>query len=119
MAYLEAIEQTMSHDGKIPAIALGAKHGNTCGAAVHENPVEAVKNMVTGDTRALFGGAILLSFPVTEEIMDALLHHGMPDGQKRLLDEIIAPSFDTDAIALAARKNGKCRFITNPHLVSG
>lgn len=51
--------------------------------------------------------------------MEALLHHGMPDGEKQLFDEIIAPSFDPKAIELVARKKGKCRFITNPHLKSG
>ena len=40
----------------VRGFAIGTKHGNPCGAAVHESPAEAIRQMVMGDPRAIFGG---------------------------------------------------------------
>jgi phosphoribosylaminoimidazolecarboxamide formyltransferase / IMP cyclohydrolase len=100
--------------GELPAIAIGTKHGNPCGAAVAETPVEATRAMVTGDRRAIFGGCVMLGFGVDEEVADALAHHG-GDG-RRLLDTVAAASFTDGAVELLARKAGKCRVLANPAL---
>lgn len=102
----------------VPLIALSVKHGNACGAAVGTNPEQVIQNMVMGDPLAIFGGLVMLNFPVTEKAAEELLRHGMPEGQRRLLDGIIAPSFDDGAVELLKRKGDKCRFIANPALAN-
>src|ERR1700754_781154 len=65
LAELDRELQTITHiaaafalAGGVPAIAVGTKHGNPCGAAVAPTPAEATRLMVTGDTRAIFGGCV-------------------------------------------------------------
>lgn len=101
--------------GTVPCIALGTKHGNPCGAAVHESPTEAIKAMVVGDTRAIFGGLVSVNFPIDEEEAELLLTYGQTSG-RRLLDAVIAPAFTPEAIALLVRKGDKCRFLANSAL---
>ena len=82
----------------VPCIALGTKHGNACGAAVGESPVEVVRTMVMGDPRAIFGGLVMLNFAVTQEVAAELLTYGVPEG-RRVLDAVTAPSFEPAAVA--------------------
>ncbi|MBU6389543.1 hypothetical protein KGQ71_03435 [Patescibacteria group bacterium] len=123
---LDRLLQTMTHlaaafdrnYGTVPAIALGAKHGNCCGAAVGEpKKTETVlKKMIDGDKRAIFGGLVMVNFPVDRQSAEILLSYGMPEGSRRLLDGIIAPSFADEAVELLRRKGDKCRFLANPAL---
>jgi phosphoribosylaminoimidazolecarboxamide formyltransferase / IMP cyclohydrolase len=99
----------------VPHIAIGTKHGNPCGAAVGTDPSKVLRDMVTGDTRAIFGGLVIVNFPLTESLADILLTHES-HGSRRLLDAVIAPSFDSAAVELLARKGDKCRFLENPAL---
>jgi phosphoribosylaminoimidazolecarboxamide formyltransferase / IMP cyclohydrolase len=101
----------------VPAIALGTKHGNACGAAVGATAREAIERMVVGDPRAIFGGCVLLTTPVDADAADALLSHGTGGG-RRLLDLVTAPSFTPEAVEALARKHGKCRLLANPALAS-
>ncbi|HTX46558.1 MAG TPA: hypothetical protein VMD48_09780 [Solirubrobacteraceae bacterium] len=98
----------------LPAIAIGTKHGNPCGAAISHAPVEATQRMLTGDTRAIFGGCVMLSFAVDEPVADALVNHA--SAGRRLLDTVAAASFTDEAMELLARKQGKCRVLANPAL---
>ena len=114
--------QTMTHIGagfeknfaKIPHIAIGAKHGNACGSGVDEKDIESVDKMLVGDLRAIFGGSVMLNFPVDEKIAEELINKYSPDGVRRLLDIVAAPSFTPEAIEILARKKGKCRILVNP-----
>ena len=126
---LERLLQTMTHvaatcevnSGEIPyvpLIALAVKHGNTCGAAIGSEAEKVVQNMVTGDPLAIFGGLVMLNFPVTESVAENLLSYGTNEGQRRLLDGIIAPCFDEKAIDMLRRKKDNCRFIANPALAN-
>ncbi len=101
----------------VPMIAVGVKHGNPCGAAVTDEPLEAIKKMLEGDLRAIFGGLVMVNFPVDEKLAEVLLTHKMDKG-RRLLDGIIAPSFTSGAIDLLKRKGDKCRFMVNPALLT-
>jgi phosphoribosylaminoimidazolecarboxamide formyltransferase/IMP cyclohydrolase len=101
--------------GKTPLIALGTKHGNPCGAAVGDDPIKVIRKMVMGDPRAIFGGLVMLNFPVDKKVAEELLTYGMKGGH-RLLDGISAPAFTRDAIKLMERKGDKCRFLANPAL---
>lgn len=101
----------------VPAIAVGTKHGNPCGAATGEDPAAVIRGMVTGDTRAIFGGLVMLNFALDEALAEELLSFAVPSG-RRLLDGICAPGFSDEAIQLLSRKGDKCRFLANPALGS-
>jgi phosphoribosylaminoimidazolecarboxamide formyltransferase/IMP cyclohydrolase len=124
LADVDRLLQTITHIaagfdtnfGKVPRIAVGVKHGNPCGAAVAEYPTDAIKKMLEGDLRAIFGGVVMLNFEVDEDLAEVLLTHKMPEGQRRLLDGIIAPSFTAAAIDMLKRKGDKCRFLVNKDL---
>lgn len=95
--------------GKVPAIAVGAKHGNACGAAQGENPEEVLKNMLAGDPLSIFGGLVMVNFPISDELSEILAG--------KMFDGIIAPSFSEGARDRLRRKGDKCRFIENPALL--
>jgi len=121
---LDRLLQTITHiaavfgvnRSKVPLIALAVKHGNTCGAAVGSSSVDVIQKMVSGDTRAIFGGVVMTSFRIDEAEASTLLTHLVPEGQRRLLDTIITPEFSDKAIEMLKRKGDKCRFLINPAL---
>ena len=122
---LDRLLQTVTHiaaafelnRGRAPLICVGVKHGNPCGAAVSsDKPAEAAHRMIMGDPLAIFGGLVMVNYPVTEEVAEALVGHGMPEGQRRVLDGIIAPAFDAGATGFFERKGDKCRLLSNPAL---
>lgn len=100
--------------GAVPCIALGVKHGNSCGAAIDPQFPGAIKKMVTGDPQALFGGVVMVNFPIDYLGAELLLHHQSEN--RRLWDGIIAPEFSKEAIDRLERVNGKCRLASNPAL---
>ncbi len=99
---------------QVPCIAIGTKHGNPCGAAVIGDTAKAIKDMVVGDKRAIFGGLVMTNFPVDDELAEALLSYESEG--RRILDAITAPSFSAGAVELLKRKGDKCRFLINPAL---
>ncbi len=101
--------------GSVPDIAIGVKHGNACGACCgNQSRGEILRLALTGDPLAIFGGLIMANFPITEDV--ALPLSAEMQSRHILLDGIVAPSFDPEAIALLRRKNDKCRFVVNPTL---
>ncbi|MDR3519418.1 MAG: hypothetical protein P4L63_00800 [Candidatus Pacebacteria bacterium] len=121
---VDRMMQTMTHIGagfeknfgKVPDIAIGAKHGNACGAAFAEEEINAIDNMLLGDLRAIFGGSVMLNFNVDEKIAEELIHKYAGAG-RRLLDIVAAPSFSAEAIEILSRKKGKCRILVNPNIL--
>jgi len=119
---IERLLQTMTHlatgwlknYGIVQCIAVGDKHGNPCGATIKSNEIDAVRDMVRGNDKSIFGGFVLVNFRVTREIAEAMAQ-AMPGG-RAMFDGVIAPYFDEDAIEVLARKKGKCRLMTNPAL---
>jgi len=103
--------------GTTPCIAVGDKHGNSCGAAVNCNEFSAVQDMIHGNVRAIFGGLVMVNFKITGAIAEAMAA-AMPNG-KALFDGVIAPHFDDEAIAVLARSKGKCRLMVNSALDVG
>jgi len=149
---LDRMMQTMTHIGAgfeknfppkadqplagVPCIAIGAKHGNACGAGVTSadafvrslgpslrsatpsqkhaaSALEAIEKMLLGDLRAIFGGLVMLNFEVDEKIAEELIHKYAGEN-KRLLDMVAAPSFSAEAVEILSRKKGKCRLLANP-----
>jgi phosphoribosylaminoimidazolecarboxamide formyltransferase/IMP cyclohydrolase len=101
----------------MPLAAVGVKHGNACGAAFGKYDGEVITNMIGGDTRAIFGGLVMMSFPIDALTARLLCQAHMSEG-RRLLDGVVAPSFTESAIDILARKGGKCRLIANPALLN-
>ncbi len=126
LADLDRLLQTTTHiaavydvnHGRVPYIAVAVKHGNPCGAAVGEDMIKVLQRTVMGDPRAIFGGVVMTNFPIGEAEAEVLLSHGMKGGKRRLLDGIIAPRFEDDAIRMLTRRGDRCRFIVNPALKS-
>lgn len=124
MTDLDRLLQTLTHIaagyernfGEVPPMAVGVKHGNACGAAVGETMVEAVQKMLEGDTRAIFGGVVMLNGTIDEPVADALMRYKMDDGASRLLDGVVGASVTDGALEILSRK--KLRIITNPALAN-
>lgn len=121
---LDRMLQTITHIAAVfelnrsyvPFIAIAVKHGNACGAGVGSSPIDAIKRMIAGDTRAIFGGAVITNFVIGEAVAWLLAQYKMPEGQRRLLDLIVAPEFNVKILKSLERKGGKCRLLANPAL---
>lgn len=100
--------------GNVPAIAVGVKHGNACGAGTGKTAVEAVKRMLEGDEIAIFGGVVMVNGAIDAEVATVLMNHHMPEGQNRLLDGVVGSSVTPEAMEILGR--AKLRIVTNPAL---
>ena len=117
---IDRLLQTVTHiaatfhknRGEVPMIAVGCKHGNPCGAAIGTDPKDVIHRMAIGDPLALFGGIVMTSFAMTSPLAETLL----TAGGKRVLDGVVAPSFDDGAAQVLRRKNDRCRLYQNPTL---
>jgi phosphoribosylaminoimidazolecarboxamide formyltransferase/IMP cyclohydrolase len=123
LAELDRQLQTITHmaaafDGteRSLSLALGTKHGNACGAAAAATPADAIRRMLDGDLRAIFGGCVMLGFAVGAEEAELLIGHAVEGRGRRLLDLVTAASFSDEAVELLARKHGKCRLLANAAL---
>jgi phosphoribosylaminoimidazolecarboxamide formyltransferase/IMP cyclohydrolase len=122
MTDIDRLLQTVTHAAAgfdqnyslIPAIAVGVKHGNACGAGEAGNPVEAVQKMLAGDTRAIFGGVIMLNAEIDKEVAETLMHYKMDGDRPRLLDGVIGSSVTDEALEILSRN--KLRVVVNPAL---
>jgi phosphoribosylaminoimidazolecarboxamide formyltransferase/IMP cyclohydrolase len=122
MTDIDRLLQTVTHAaagfdknfGLIPYIAVGVKHGNACGAAIGGSPVEAVQKMLTGDTRAIFGGVVMINDEINKEVAEALMHFAMEGDRPRLLDGVIGSSVTDEALEILSRN--KLRVVVNPAL---
>lgn len=100
--------------GKVPYIAVGVKHGNACGAGVADTAVAAVQKMLTGDTRAIFGGVVMVNAAIDKEVAETLMHYAMEGDRPRLLDGVVGASVSDEALELLSRN--KLRVVVNPAL---
>lgn len=122
---IDRLLQTITHiagvidknGANVPAIAVGVKHGNACGAGVDISPSEATKKMLEGDERAIFGGSVMLNFPVDKEIAEILRAYHIDKG-RRILDVVVAPDLTEEALDILKRKHGRLRLLTNPALAT-
>jgi phosphoribosylaminoimidazolecarboxamide formyltransferase / IMP cyclohydrolase len=123
-ADIDRLLQTMTHIAAgfdknglpVPHIALGAKHGNMCGAGIGRGNLRATQRMLSGDPIAIFGGSTMLNYAIDEAVTEELLYSGMDLGSKRLLDVVTAPSITAQVPYMLERKAGKLRILTNPAL---
>jgi phosphoribosylaminoimidazolecarboxamide formyltransferase/IMP cyclohydrolase len=122
MTDIDRLLQTVTHIAagfqnnfwNVPSIAVGVKHGNACGAAVGASSVEAVEKMLLGDTRAIFGGVVMINGVIDKPVAQALMRFGMEGSKPRLLDGVVGASVTKDALELLNRN--KLRVVVNPAL---
>ncbi|MFO0764727.1 MAG: hypothetical protein U0487_01640 [Patescibacteria group bacterium] len=86
------VDEVVAGNGNAPAIAVGVKHGNPCGASAGEDPAATAGKMMAGDPLAIFGGLVMSEFYRRRD------HRRIVCGQ--ILDGIIAPSFTESAVSL-------------------
>jgi phosphoribosylaminoimidazolecarboxamide formyltransferase / IMP cyclohydrolase len=119
---VDRLLQTMTHTAAVfdnpnageSHLAFGAKHGNCCGGAYAYNSVDAIKKMVTGNPLSIFGGSVMVNFPITDVEAIQLLSHAQEG--RRLLDVIVAPAVDHEALKVLRRAGGRCQILVNPEL---
>lgn len=136
MTDIDRLLQTVTHIaagfrrnfGAVPAIAVGVKHGNACGAGIvqaapapatplsSDTAVAAVQKMLLGDTRAIFGGVVMLNAAIDQPVAEALMHYAMDGDRPRLLDGVIGASVTPEALELLSRN--KLRVVVNPALAN-
>lgn len=122
MTDIDRLLQTVTHIaagfevnfGKVPLISVGVKHGNACGAGVADSAVEAVQKMLTGDTRAIFGGVVMINAAIDKDVTETLMHFAMDGDMNRLLDGVVGASVTDEALELLSRN--KLRVVINPAL---
>jgi len=104
-----------------PLVAVAVKHGNPCGASVGthpKRPAEILSDALLGAPVSVFGGVLMTNFPLTNKVVGEVLDGWGSDENrgKLMLDGIVAPAIEPEAIHLMSRKTGKCRFLVNPAL---
>ncbi len=100
------------HKEQFPFVAIGVKHGNPCGAAINsDDPAEALRRMLDGNLISIFGGSIITNFTITKELAEIILHYHC-DSKRRLIDIIIAPKIENDALEMLKRKKDACKIGT-------
>lgn len=122
MTDIDRLLQTVTHIaagfeqnfGSVPSIAVGVKHGNACGAAVAGSSVEVVQRMLEGDTRAIFGGVVMVNQQIDKKVAEALMHYAMDSDKPRILDGVIGSSVTDEALELLSRN--KLRVVVNTGL---
>ena len=86
------------HQGRVPRLAVGSKHGHVIGGCADwESAERAASGMLWSAPKAIWGGEVVVNFPVTEEVARTLISD--PDRACRegsaswMLDLVAAPSF--------------------------
>jgi phosphoribosylaminoimidazolecarboxamide formyltransferase/IMP cyclohydrolase len=97
-------------------IAIAMKHGNACGVGVANEPRIALTRMIEGDLLAILGAVVITNFPLDKLLCEYLINYKM-DGERRMLDCIIAPDVSNDSLEVLERKRDKCRVLINPALL--
>lgn len=105
--------------GRVPNLAVVAKHGNACGMAVDDDPGVCLDKALFGNPRAAWGGECVVNFPVDGVLGQKLLKSSERErclgDASWMLDIVAAPSFDDDAVELLG-KRGQQKLLVNPEL---
>ncbi len=84
------------------AAAVIVKHANPCGVAVGDDIATAYQQAFDADPLSAFGGIVALSQPVDRELAELIVANP-------LADVLIAPSYDSGAVALFAERRKNMR----------
>lgn len=135
---LDRLLQTMTHAvaalevnrvtswmGGRPQVVVAAKHGNACGAAYDIAAATAASHAMLGDARAVFGGAVMANFHITQEIAAVLVNGSIEKmtgkfipgkSGRRPLAFVAASGFDEKAVAVLRGKSDRITLMQNPEL---
>jgi AICAR transformylase/IMP cyclohydrolase PurH len=107
-------------DGKTPYIAIGAKHGIPVGAAVDwDSPETALQKMFWGDPKVIWGGEVIVNFPISGNWVDLLIadprRAELYGSEAWMLDLVAAPAYDEPSLARLSARKRRCVF-ANPAL---
>jgi phosphoribosylaminoimidazolecarboxamide formyltransferase/IMP cyclohydrolase len=86
--------------------AVVVKHANPCGAAVGDDIAETYRRAYDSDPQSAFGGIVAVNRPVNQALADALC--------ETFLEVVLAPGFDTDALASIQARKKNLRLIEMP-----
>lgn len=101
--------------GCVPHLCVVAKHGNACGiGASRETPVEAIEKALFGNPRSIWGGEMIVNFPIDEEMAEHVFKSKrreklLGDGSW-MLDVVMAPSFAPEAVSVLGRRSRRKLF---------
>ncbi|MDO8481883.1 MAG: hypothetical protein Q7S75_02270 [bacterium] len=98
----------------LPYMSAIVKHGSPCGAAFGKNPAQVAYDTWLGDPQAAFGGFMIVTFPFTSEIVEALTKAN--GGRTPYLSAIAAPSFEKGVTEKIGAKSKGTHFISNKAL---
>jgi phosphoribosylaminoimidazolecarboxamide formyltransferase/IMP cyclohydrolase len=98
----------------LPCVAVIVKHGSPCGAAFGENPADVAYATWQGDPQAAFGGSLIVTFPFTSNIVEALAKAN--GGKIPFLSAIAAPSFEKGVTEKIGAKTKGTHFLVNKAL---
>ncbi|MCP4602606.1 MAG: hypothetical protein GY847_19175 [Proteobacteria bacterium] len=108
--------------GKVPLIAIGAKHGNPCGMAFNwESTQICLEDTLFGNPLAIWGGECITNFPVTASDAKTLYR-----SERRktdlgnaywMLDVICAPDFEKSSLGILGKRKSR-HLLKNPALIS-
>ncbi|MBF0624374.1 MAG: hypothetical protein HQL82_06160 [Magnetococcales bacterium] len=106
--------------GRVPHLAVAAKHGNPCGAAFHwDDPGTVLEQTLFGNPRAVWGGEMITNFPIVGALGMALARSARREvllGQAGwMLDLVMAPGFDGAAVEALGRRERR-KLLANPAL---
>jgi phosphoribosylaminoimidazolecarboxamide formyltransferase/IMP cyclohydrolase len=93
----------------VPACTI-VKHANPCGVALGSDLMTAYELAYRTDPTSAFGGIIAFNRPVNAALVEAIF-------ARQFVELIIAPEFDSDALAVCARK-GNVRVLATGDLAA-
>ena len=112
------IAATFKQNGrKYRYYAVGDKHGNACCASYGNHKATVLRNTLDGNPRAIYGGMIIVNFPIGKEEAKILRTYKIKKA-KRLLDGVFAPEITAEAIEILKRPGGACKMLVNPALAT-
>ncbi|HMV62244.1 MAG TPA: hypothetical protein PKE01_02865 [Rhodocyclaceae bacterium] len=108
--------------GTVPWLCIAAKHGNACGIGVSRHaPREAIDRALAGNPRAIWGGEVIVNFPIDGELAAALFASDEREvrlGSRHwMLDVVMAPAFTAEAAELLGRREFR-KLLANPALAA-
>src|SRR3989338_2111914 len=107
-----AAEAFRLNTGAAPYLCVAAKHGNACGLGASAlSPADAVAKALFGNPRSIWGGEVIVNFPIDAGLAEGLLKSGRREkllgGAYWMLDVIMAPFFTEEAAAILSNRKGR------------
>ncbi|MFA4980224.1 MAG: hypothetical protein WC589_22130 [Sphingobacterium sp.] len=106
--------------GKVPYIAIAAKHGNPCGMALSwGSQIEAIEKALWGNPVAIWGGEFICNFMIAKEEANLLQQSSKKKGKfgdgNWMLDVILSPEMDNEAVDILGQR-AKTKIFINKNL---